>query len=151
MKKVGQRVSGRVKKPVAKLMALLVYSDKCKWSADTINFIKTQPALIEIVRFHNINTQGVPSKKITRVPTLVTNEGQMLVGQEVKNWLVSMIPNDFDSWDGTGNLCSNLDGTENACLFDLDRYGESLQPAMTPELEEKIAMNVTEAMQKART
>jgi hypothetical protein len=151
MKKVGWRVSGRTKKTNLRVMALLVYSDKCKWSADIMNFIKTQPALIEIVRFHNINTAGVPSKKITRVPTLVTNEGQMLVGAEVKNWLVSMIPNDFDSWDGTGNLCSNLDGTENACLFDLDKYGESLQPMMTPELEEKIAMNVTEAMQKART
>lgn len=151
MKKVGWRVSVRTKKTNLRVMALLVYSDKCKWSADIMNFIKTQPALIEIVRFHNINTNGVPSKKITRVPTLVTNEGQMLVGAEVKNWLVSMIPNDFDSWDGTGNLCSNLDGSENACLFDLDKYGESLQPMMTPELEEKIAMNVTEAMQKART
>ena len=90
-------------------MALLVYSDKCKWSADIMTFIKTQPALIEIVRFHNINTSGVPSKKITRVPTLVTNEGQMLVGQEVKTWLLSMIPSDFDSWDSSGNLCSNLD------------------------------------------
>ena len=151
MKKVGRRVSVRTKKPTLRVMALLVYSDKCKWSADIMNFIKTQPSLIEIVRFHNINTAGVPSKKITRVPTLVTNEGQMLVGAEVKNWLMSMIPNDFDSWDGTGNLCSNLDGTENACLFDLDKYGESLQPIMTPELEEKISMNVTEAMQKART
>lgn len=132
-------------------MALLVYSDKCKWSAEIMTFIKTQPALIEIVRFHNINTQGVPSKKITRVPTLVTNEGNMLVGQEVKTWLTSMIPNDFDSWDSSGNLCSNLDGSENACLFDLDRYGEPLQPIMTPELEEKIAMNVTDAMQKTRT
>ena len=151
MKKVGRRVSGRPKKNNLRVMALLVYSDKCKWSADIMNFIKTQPALIEIVRFHNINTQGVPSKKITRVPTLVTNEGQMLVGAEVKNWLVSMIPNDFDSWDGTGNLCSNLDGTENECLFDLEKYGESLQPMMTADLEEKISMNVTEAMQKART
>jgi hypothetical protein len=151
MKKVGRRVSGRPKKNTLRVMALLVYSDKCKWSADIMNFIKTQPALIEIVRFHNINTNGVPSKKITRVPTLVTNEGQMLVGAEVKNWLVSMIPNDFDSWDGTGNLCSNLDGTENECLFDLEKYGESLQPMMTADLEEKISMNVTEAMQKART
>ena len=132
-------------------MALLVYSDKCKWSAETIQFIKSQPSLIEIVRFHNINTNGVPSKKITRVPTLVTNEGKMLVGAEVKNWLTSMIPCDFDSWDGVGNLCSNLDGSENAGLFDLEQYGASLAPTMTPDLEEKIAANVMEAMQKSRT
>ncbi len=132
-------------------MALLVYSDKCKWSAETIQFIKSQPHLLEIVRFHNINTNGVPSKKITRVPTLVTNEGKMLVGAEVKNWLESMIPSDFESWDCSGNLCSNLDGSENAGLFGLDQYGETLAPRMTSELEEKIAANVMEAMQKART
>lgn len=131
-------------------MALLVYSDKCKWSMDIIQFIKTQPALIEIVRFHNISTQGVPSKKITKVPTLVTNDGVMKVGGEVKAWLTSMIPNDFDSWESTPNFVSNLDGSEVPSLFELDRYGESLQPTLTPELEERIAMSVTEAFQKAR-
>ena len=129
-------------------MALLVYSDKCKFSLEIIQFIKTQPALIEIVRFHNVTTQGVPSKKITRVPTLVTNDGKMCVGGEVKAWLNSMIPTDFECWDAGGNFCSNLDGSENATLFDLDRYGESLEPIMTPELEEKISMTVTDAYQK---
>jgi len=128
-------------------MALLVYSDKCKWSMEIIAFIKTQPALIEIVRFHNVTTQGVPSKKITRVPTLVTNEGDMKVGADVKAWLTSMIPCDFDSWDGTGNLCTNLDGTENTGLFSLDSYGSSLQPVVTPELEARISMSVTDAYQ----
>jgi hypothetical protein len=132
-------------------MALLVYSDKCKFSADTIQFIKTQPSLLEIIRFHNINTNGVPSKKITRVPTLVTNEGNMLVGQEVKAWLVSMIPNDFSSWDSTGNLCSNIDGSENEGMFDLESYGASLQPPMTPELEEKIGANVMDSISATRT
>ena len=131
-------------------MALLVYSDKCKWSMDIIQFIKTQPALLEIVRFHNITTQGVPSKKITMVPTLVTNEGQMKVGGEVKAWLTSMIPSEFESWSDTPSFTSNLDGTDAPGLFDLDRYGESLQPKLTPELEEKIAMSVTDAFQRAR-
>lgn len=61
-------------------MALLVYSDKCKHSQGIMAFIKSQPALLEIVRFHNVSTNGVPSAKITRVPTLVTNEGKMCVG-----------------------------------------------------------------------
>jgi hypothetical protein len=129
-------------------MALLVYSDKCKFSQEIIGFIKTQPALVEIVRFHNVTTNGVPSKKITRVPTLVTNEGNMCVGAEVKAWLVSMVPTDFESWDCTGGLCTNLDGTENASLFEIEKYGESLQPIITPELETKISMNITEAYQK---
>ena len=131
-------------------MALLVYSDKCKFSQEIIAFIKTQPALIEIIRFHNITTSGVPSKKITRVPTLVTNEGKMCVGAEVKAWLVSMVPTDFECWDSSGNLCTNLDGSENAGLFDLDKYGESLQPILTPELEAKISMSVADAYQAQR-
>lgn len=132
-------------------MALLVYSDKCKWSMEIIQFIKTQPTLIEIVRFHNISTQGVPSKKITKVPTLVTNNGDMKVGGEVKTWLVSMIPVEFESWDSTNNFVSNLDGSESRTLFELDNYGESLQPILTPELEAKISTSVTDAYQQSRT
>jgi len=131
-------------------MALLVYSDKCKFSQEIIAFIKTQPALIEIIRFHNVTTSGVPSNKITRVPTLVTNEGKMCVGAEVKSWLVSMVPTDFESWDMGGGLCTNLDGSENAGMFDLDKYGESLQPILTPELEARINMSVTDAYQAQR-
>ena len=131
-------------------MALLVYSDKCKWSMDTIQFIKSQPALIEIVRFHNISTQGVPSKKITKVPTLVTNSGDMKVGGEVREWLVSMIPSDFESWEVGPSYASNLDGSETGGLFELDRYGQSLQPRLTPELEARISMSVMDAYQKSR-
>lgn len=127
-------------------MALLVYSDKCKWSQDTMTYIKTQPALLEIVRFWNVNDQGLPSKKITRVPTLVTNDGKMLVGQEVMAWLESMVPCEFESWDaGAG---SNLDGTDTPGMFEFDRYGESLQPRLTPELEARIGGDVQDAYQK---
>jgi len=131
-------------------MALLVYSDKCKWSMDIIQFIKSQPPLLEIVRFHNITTNGVPSKKITKVPTLITNDGVMKVGGEVKAWLTSMIPSEFESWEQTFDFVSNIDGTEAPTLFELDKYGESLQPTLTPELEARIAMSVTDAYQKAR-
>jgi len=132
-------------------MALLVYSDKCKFSQEIIGFIKTQPSLLEIIRFHNIATSGVPSKKITRVPTLVTNEGKMCVGAQVKEWLVSMVPTEFESWDCTGGLCQNLDGSETPGLFDFDRYGEPLQPVLTPELEARISMSVTDAYQNKRS
>jgi len=128
-------------------MALLVYSDRCQHSHDIMNYIKSQPALINIVRFHNIVTHGVPSKQITRTPTLVTNEGKMHIGREVRNWLESMIPSEFVSWDTTPDFCSNLDGSAcNADMFELDRYGESLQPDLTPELEEKIGRSVTDAL-----
>ena len=129
-------------------MALLVYSDKCKWSQDILLYIKTQPSLLEIVRFWNINTQGIPSSKITRVPTLVTNDGKMCVGQEVKAWLESMVPCDFDSWDA-GGKCSNLDGTDDPSLFELESFGQSLQPRLTPELEARISGDVQDQFQQA--
>jgi hypothetical protein len=129
-------------------MALLVYSEKCKWSQEILVYVKTQPALLEIVRFWNVNTQGVPSQKITRVPTLVTNDGKMCVGKEVKAWLESMVPCDFQSWE-SGSTGAHLDGTPGSGFFDLDRMGESLQPRLTPELESKINGNVQDAYQQA--
>jgi len=128
-------------------MATLVYSDKCQYSAQVIKEIQENPALLHIMKFHNVTTHGVPSRQITRVPTLVTNDGKMLVGKEVQAWLESMVPCDFESWDsGAG---ANLDGTENPGMFEFDRYGESLQPRLTPELEAKIGGDVQDAYQKA--
>jgi hypothetical protein len=134
-------------------MALLVYSDKCKWSQEVIGFIKTNPALVQSVRFHNITTNGVPSSKITRVPTLVTDDGIMKVGSEVKAWLTSMIPDDFESWDVSTSICANLDGSDRGDMFNLDMYGASLQPTISPELQAKIDANPQQAYQSigART
>ena len=128
-------------------MALLVYSAKCKFSNEILSFIKAQPALSEIVRLHEIGAQGVPSKKITRVPTLVTNDGKIHVGADVKAWLESMIPNTIEMWDASGASCTALDGSDVDGLFDLDRYGRSLQPELTPELKKRIESNVTDSMQ----
>jgi|APCry1669189534_1035231.scaffolds.fasta_scaffold00597_8 hypothetical protein len=132
-------------------MALLVYSDKCRFSGQLMEYIKTQPSLNEVIRYHNVTTLGVPSKKITKVPTLVTNEGVMKVGGDIKPWLESMIPFEFDAWDASAGLCSSIDGTENSSLFEFDNFGQQLQPEITPELEAKISSNITDAMAKLRT
>lgn len=130
-------------------MALLVYSDRCKHCAGIIAYIKTQPTLLKIIRFHNITTHGNPSKKITMVPTIVTDEGVLKTGQEVKSWLESMIPVEFDGI--TSGFGANLDDSEDPNgLFDLSRYGQSLQPVITKELEEKMSMNLADAVQKAQ-
>jgi hypothetical protein len=132
-------------------MALLVYSDKCKFSGQIIEYIKTQPSLNQIIRYHNITTLGVPSKKITMVPTIVTNEGVMKVGGDIKPWLESMIPFEFESWDPSPSSCSNIDGTEMPTLFEFDKFGQQLQPEITPELEAKISTNIADAMQQIRS
>lgn len=129
-------------------MALLVFSDKCHHCQEILKYIQGQSALQPVLRFWNVSTQGVPSQKIKRVPTLVTNEGKMMVGAEVKTWLESMVPVEFQSYDSV-DFAYNLDGSDgNDGLFEMSNYGASLQPIITPELEEKINSTVSTAYQK---
>ena len=129
-------------------MSLLVYSPRCKHSMEIIEYINNHAQLQQLVHYHNVNTQGIPPayrNKITRVPTLLTKNGKILVGNEIKNWLESLLPNDEIQHWGVGDMSSmtNLDGGDNCCdMFTLDNYGQSLQPAMTKELEAKINRDV---------
>jgi hypothetical protein len=129
-------------------MALLVFSDKCPYCQEVLKFVQGEPSLQPILRFWNVTAQGVPHKKVTRVPTLVTDEGKMMVGSEVKAWLESMIPTDVSSFDNS-NFTFNLDGSDsNDMIFNMDKYGESLEPRMTAELRAKISSDPTVAYQK---
>tara|TARA_B100000768_G_C11078560_1_gene289761 strand:- start:347 stop:616 length:270 start_codon:yes stop_codon:yes gene_type:complete len=79
---------------------------------------------------------------------MLTQNGKILVGQEIKNWLESLLPTKEiqHSLTGGGMGCSfsNLDGKgDNAHMFSLDDYGKSLQPPMTKELEDKISQDVS--------
>jgi hypothetical protein len=131
-----------------KYMALLVFSDRCHHCHDILKYIQGQPALQSIIRFWNVTTQGIPHKKITRVPTLVTDEGKMFIGSEVRNWLESMTPFEFESFDST-DFTYNIDGSDtNDFHFQIEKYGTQLQPHITPELEEKINSNPSQAYQK---
>ena len=130
-------------------MSLLIYSPRCKHSMEVIEYINQHKQLKQIVHYHNINTQGIPPayrNKISRVPTMLTKNGKILVGNEIKNWLDSLLPTEeLSNWGFSGG-CSmtTLDGEDNdAAVFSLDNYGQSLQPAMTRELEEKINRDVS--------
>ena len=130
-------------------MSLLIYSPKCSHSVDIVNYINRHAQLRYIVQFHNVNTMGIPPQyrsKITRVPTMLTKNGKILVGKEIQNWLESLLPVQDLETCGFGKCeMTTLDGEGSAVLFGLDEYGRSLQPAMTPELEAKISRSVTEA------
>lgn len=133
-------------------MALLVYSDKCNFCVETLNYVKTQPELLQILRFHNVSTNGIPSQRITRVPTLVTNEGKMYVGSEVRTWLESMVPMDIASFSNDGFSITNLDESEEpGNFFDIDMYGVPLQPVLSPELNNKINRKVNDAISDMNT
>ena len=132
-------------------MALLLFSRKCKFSNDIINFIKENKPLHTVVSFHDVNVKGVPPElrtKVTSVPTMVTKDGNIMVGKEVKEWLTSMIPSEF-----TGAYSSSTVGMQDfadpnandGSMFSLDSYGASLKPPMTKELQEKIDKDVSDA------
>ncbi len=132
-------------------MALLLYSRKCKHSQNIIEFIQGSPQLRQIVRFQDIQQQGVPpqyANKITHVPTMLTQNGKLLVGSEIKQWLASLLPNEEWGNHGFGGVgfASNLDGDgDDGSLFNLNSYGQSLQPAITPDLQAKIEKGVSDA------
>jgi len=130
-------------------MSLLIYSPRCKHSMELVEYINGQKQLKQLVNYHNVNTQGIPKQytnKINRVPTMLTKNGKILVGNEIKNWLDSLLPKkDVEHAGFGGGVCSmsSIDGNErDSGLFYLDNYGQSLQPAMTKELEEKISRDV---------
>jgi hypothetical protein len=116
-----------------------------------MDYINKNPQFKQMVKFHNVNTQGIPvqyKNHITRVPTLLTKNGKCLVGSEIKNWLDSLLPNnDFGGCDFGGScFASSINGDDgDDGVFSLDDYGRSLQPAMTKELEERINQSVSDA------
>jgi len=132
-------------------MALLLYSRKCKFSNEIISFIKENKPLHTIVSFHDVNVKGVPHElksKVTSVPTLVTKDGNIMVGKEAKEWLMSMVPNEFTgaySSSSVGMQEFDNPGANDGSMFSLDSYGASLKPTMTKELQEKIDHDVSDA------
>ena len=130
-------------------MSLLIYSPQCNHSLDIINYIQKHENLKKIVSYHNINKLGVPPQfknKISRVPTMLTKNGKFLVGNEIKNWLESLLPVKELEMVGFGSSSmTTLDGEGTNEMFGLDDYGTSLQPPMTAELEEKINRSVNDA------
>ena len=132
-------------------MSLLVFSDRCKHSISIIEFIQQHPPLHSLVKLHNVNQKGVPNSKITRVPTLLTSDGKILIGPDVRAWLESMLPSTFSEYDGCGLGMSCLDNSElDTNHFSLDMYGQSLQPTMTRELEHKINRKIEEGIQEIK-
>ena len=98
----------------------------------------------EFFKLRNHNPQF--KNKISRVPTMLTKNGKFLVGNEIKNWLESLLPTQELEMAGFGT-CSmtTLDGEGTNDMFGLDDYGTSLQPPMTTELQEKIDRSVNDA------
>lgn len=129
-------------------MNVLVVSKKCTYSPELVKFINSNDALKGIVRIHDINVSGVP-KGVQRVPTLICKDGKMIIGGDIKTYLEDFIPTSVD-FHSNSNLGFSIDGDDGDSMFSLNSYGQSLQPKMTKELEEKISMSVEEAYKKMK-
>lgn len=141
------------------MAALLLYSMRCQYCVAILGTIQKHKALQTIIKLHDINRLGVPQAlmgKIDCVPVLITKDGNIMSGKEVKNWIHSMIPDNNEVGSmGFGGLGAGIQSLENPeendeDMFSLDSYGESLAPTMTPELQRKIDMNVSEAYNQAQ-
>ena len=79
---------------------------------------------------------------------MLTKNGKILVGNEIKNWLESLLPaKDVDIVAWVGCTMTTLDSNDNDTdIFSLDNYGQSLQPAMTRDLEDKINRDVAKGV-----
>lgn len=141
------------------MAALLLYSTRCQYSVAILQIIQKHKALQAIIKLHDINRLGVPQAlmgKIDCVPVLITKDGNIMSGKEVKNWIQSMIPGNNEvgslGFGGMGVGIQSLDNPEenDEDIFDLDSYGESLAPTMTPELQRRIDMNVSDAYNQAQ-
>lgn len=132
------------------MSALLLYSPRCKHSLEILDFINNNPKIRSLVVTHNVTERGIPpqfSNQIKVVPVMLTKNSKMLVGKEIKAWLGSLLPNQVEhhSFESTCGF-TTIDGSDDdGGLFNLDMYGQSLQPVMTPELESKIKTDVKDA------
>lgn len=136
-------------------MSLLIFSPKCHHSRELIDFIRARPQLQQLVHYHNVNQLGIPPEykhKISRVPTMLTKNGKILVGSEIKAWLMSLLPAeevchmDIDDFSCGMTSLENDDVVRNGGgIYNMDDYGSSLMPPMTPELEAKISRSVNDA------
>ena len=133
------------------MSSLLIYSPKCKHCEKLFVFLESKPQLKQMVKFHNVNQLGIPpqyKEKIKSVPTLLTSNQKFLIGNEIIQFFTSLLPVEISNMDmsGSGLQITSLAGDESYDnYFELSSYGQSLQGAMTPEIEARISRNVQES------
>lgn len=124
-------------------MNVLVYSDRCKYSGEILDFIGQNEDLRQVTKLHDVNRSGVP-RGITRVPTLVKLDGTLLIGREIQDYLQSILIPQTEGF--SGSMGTTLDGSlQDDSMFSLNNYGNSLAPPMTKDLEARINTDVKSA------
>lgn len=124
-------------------MATLVYSDKCKNCYEIVEYIKTKPALHTIVRYHHVD-QGVPNG-ITKVPTLVTADGMLYVGNQIRPYLQTLAPDKIERVAlGSKMNTKRLDNQSNGKYFSVNDYGKRIVSSTSdPRIERSVMDNLS--------
>lgn len=126
-------------------MNTLIYSEKCSHCRELLDFIDSNDELKQVTRFHDVNRSGVP-RGVTRVPTLVRFDGGVLIGRDISEYFESIIVPKCEG--ACSNFGTTIDGsTDDDGIFTLDKYGSSLAPKMTKELEARITADVKSSFQ----
>lgn len=128
------------------MSAVLIFSERCPYCIEVLNFIKEHPVLIPMIKTHDIGRYGVPDG-VQRVPMIITSNGEKHVGIEVLRWIENMIPTTFEGLCSSGKGCSPFDEPfdEVGDGFPLDSYGMSLSPNITKDIQSKIDKPIAEA------
>ena len=128
-------------------MNVLVISKKCTTNCvPLLKYIEDKQELLKILKIHDIQN-GVP-KGITRVPTLIKNDGTSIIGGDIKTYLESLIDSVQTVEANSSKFGFSIDGEDDDTYCALTSYGKSLAPPMTKELEEKINSKLDDAMKK---
>lgn len=132
------------------MTSVLVFSRKSSYCVELLDFIQSNELLVTIVKFHDVNVSGVPNG-ISRVPSLITHEGKIIIGGDIKTFLEGFLIGDIEPVSHSHTKTFELDGSDvSGNWFDIERFGVSLQPHMTKDLEEKISTSVDDALQKLK-
>lgn len=132
------------------MAALLLYSKKCENCLNLLAIIQKNMKILQpLISFHDVNTRPIPPQiraKIKSVPTLITQDGRIMVGRETFEWVKSMLPQEevggLGSTEGMQDLDDSSGGGD---MFGLDSYGASLKPHVSKEVEERINKDVSAA------
>jgi len=79
----------------------MFYSPRCEHCLEANKILENTPYADQI-EYLNVHQTEIPSeykKELTHVPAIITNEGKLLVGTEVRQWALSLIPTEIESFD----------------------------------------------------
>jgi len=124
-------------------MATLIYSDKCRHCFEIIEYIKTKPALHSVIQYQHVN-EGVPPG-VTKVPTMITTNGQMYVGKLIKDYLVSLTQEKIEKYG-----FSKMHAIKSGKYMPVSDINRDLRPIMTSELEHKISQSIEKGLENLK-